>query len=59
MLPFRMQAAKTVETVCKCASSSEPWLSVAYDMDSSLTFKLLANQLKWTILINYSVCEDN
>ena len=30
--------------MCKCASSSEPWLPVAYVMNSSLTFKLLIDQ---------------
>ena len=38
-----MQAGNTLVRMRKCTGSSEPWLLVAYVMNSTLTYKLLIN----------------
>ena len=42
-LAFYMRAGNALAIVRKCVGSPEPWLPVAYVMNSSLTYKLLIN----------------
>ena len=42
-LAFHMRAENNLAKVRKCAGSSEPWLPVAYVMNSAPTYKLLIN----------------
>ena len=46
-----MRAGNTLARLRKFAGSSEPWLPVAYVMNSSLTYKLLINKNEPFLLV--------
>ena len=54
-LTFHMSEGNTLTRVRKCAGSSELWLHVAYEMNSSLTYNLLINLNEPSLLIIMSV----